>query len=323
MRICVLWRPGRNTELHSRFSGQPLADSSLEEAEHHRDALSDLGHTAELLRWDPAAPPLRPLVEGDHDLVFNASSLQEVALLATLGLPFAGSGPELVALDKATRKRVLAENGIPTPEHCVLHTAIDAELIPLDPPYFVKPVAGRGSQGITDESVALDRPALGRAVRAVIDGVGQAALVERYVHGIELTVGVLGDPPEALPVLEIEYADGARANTFENKQDREVFHCPARVDPAVQRRAAATALQTFRALGARDFARVDMIFEPETGRCQVLELNTFAGLHLRRGDERALHASYIGVMAERAGLGAEGVYGPILEAAARRLQVSV
>jgi len=332
LKIVVLWRPGRNIEWQMKYAGVQLADDAREEAEMHRDGLVEAGHDAFLLQWTPG--DLTGMATRIHDdgvdLVFNASSLEEVAFLELAGIPFCGSGLDLVALDKATRKKLLIHHAVPTApfvvfdsDHRSRGTVHDTSEIsswepapPLAYPLFVKPVRGRGSSGISDESIVTSREHLTKQVKKIVKTMDQGALVEAYLKGREVTVGVLGYPERTLTPLEIEY-NQARTNTYEHKMDNEIMHCPARLDEKGLERVRDTALKAFCALGARDFGRVDMIVTDD-GTPWVLELNTFAGLQILRGNEKHLHQSYIGAMAKAMGMTRADMMGRIIESAAGR-----
>ena len=290
MKICVLHRPFRNTEWQTKFSGRTFADDAIEEARHHAAAIAANGHETTIVTWSQDLQEnIRNLQAGNFDLVANASSLQEVALLELLRMRFMGSGLNLVALDKATRKRLWKESGIRTPAHAVIEKISDLESVELPEfPLFVKPVRGRGSAGITDESICYDVEQVCKACERIITTMDQGALVEEYIQGMEVTVGVIGNAPDilVLPPLEIEYSGTAKTNTFEHKEDREIFHCPARLDDAVIEQIKAAARAAFVSLNARDFGRVDFIYDPKRGKPYALELNTFAGLQIPAGRKR-------------------------------------
>lgn len=323
MRICVLHRPYRNSEWQTKFSGQAFPDDAIEEAKHHAAAIAANGHETEIVTWQQdLGEDLRQLQHGNFDLVVNESSLEEVALLELLRLPFLGSGLNLVSLDKATRKRLWREAGVLTPGHCLITRMEQLPSASLPAyPLFVKPVRGRGSAGITDESIVHDREQLERACRRILQTMQQGALVEEYIQGTEVTVGLIGngEAVEVLPPLEIEYSQGARTNSFLHKQDREVFHCPARLPESALGQLRRAARSAFLALDARDFGRVDFIYDQARQQPYALELNTFAGLQILTGQEQHLHQSYIGQMAKTLGWNAEDLFGRLLAAAGSRL----
>jgi len=334
IKIAVFWRPGRNVAWQSQYLGQEFPDDAKEEATLHRDGLREAGYAAELVQWRSEDLPgmLDELRGGGYDMVFNASSLPEVAFLEISGIPYSGSGLDLVGLDKATRKKLWVYHGVPTAPFVVvdrddragghvlgLSQISDASWTPpapLDYPMFVKPVRGRGSAGITDDSIVYDREALFRQAASIVERIDQGALVESYLSGKEVTVGVLGNPPLVLTPLEIEY-NQARTNTFIHKQDNEIMHCPARLPADQLEKVKDVAMRAFLAVGARDFGRIDTIVD-EAGTVAVLELNTFAGLQIITGDEEHLHASYIGSMARTMGMDRADVLGRIVDSARRR-----
>lgn len=323
MRICVLNRPGRNTEWQTRFTGRKLPDDSLEEASHHAAAVRACGHEVDLLTWSGSLrDDLERLKKGGYDLVVNASSLQEVALLEFARLRFMGSGLDLVVMDKASRKQLWITDSVPTPPYMLVDDPSALAGLQRPPfPLFVKPARGRGSAGISDDSIVNTMEELERACRRVISTMDQAALVEKYVAGTEVTVGLIGNGPDltALPPLEIEY-NGSKTNTYEHKQDHEVFHCPARLAPDILEVLRETAKRAFVSLGARDFARVDFIYDHEAGIPYVLEINTFAGLQILDGSQRHLHSSYIGKMAEAVGWDSAALFRRLIDATLRRYE---
>ncbi|MHB0886641.1 MAG: D-alanine--D-alanine ligase family protein [Bacillota bacterium] len=322
MRIGVLHRPYRNSEWQTRFTGKTFPDDAIEEARHHADAIAANGHDVEILTWSQdARVNIGRLKNGRYDLVVNASSLPEVAALELVGLPYLGSGLNVVALDKATRKRLWHESGVLTPRFVRIDDPARLDEASLPPfPLFVKPVRGRGSSGITDESIVNSLPELERTCLRVVRSLGQSALVEEYVQGTEVTVGLIGngDSLTVLPPLEIEYS-GARTNTYEHKQDREIFHCPARLDEEALAKIRQAAAAAFLSLEARDFGRVDFIYDRERGLPYALELNTFAGLQILSGAEINLHSSYIGKMAEQLGWTSADLFRHLLGAVEKRL----
>jgi D-alanine-D-alanine ligase len=336
LRIGVFVRPGRNVEMQKAYSGKEIPDDALEEATLLRDGLREAGHDARLVAWrgDDLAGVFEELKGQAIEMVFNASSDREVCFLHAAGIPYCGSGPVLVTANKATRKKIMLQDGVPTspfvlvmPEGLARGKELSVSDLrngwapsePMRYPLFVKPVEGRGSSGITDDSIVTNGGTLLRQVEMIVGRLGQGALVENHLQGREVTVGVVGDPPVALAPLEIEY-NRAKTNSFAHKMDNEILHCPARLSEAAMSRVKAVALEAFDVLGARDFARVDTIVD-EDGRPTVLELNTFPGLHVRDGSERRLHASYIGTIARAMGLPRDRLLGAIVDSARRRQRV--
>lgn len=254
-------------------------------------ALRELGHLP--LPLEAGFDLAGRLRELGPDLVFNlATGLGEkkrqanvVALLEVCGVPFTGSPLEshVLALHKPLAKMVFRHWGIPTPAFQVFEDA-DA---PLDPdlpfPVIVKPSSEGSGVGIGPEAVAGDEGALRAAVRRVLSGYGQPALAEQFVPGREFTVGVLGnDPPQVLTPEELllPAAEGGEAAVYgylAKERDEVGRACPPDLPPEKRREIEALALLSFRALGCRDCARVDIRMDP-AGRPFVLEVNTVPGL---------------------------------------------
>ena len=192
------------------------------------------------------------------------------ALLRRQGVPHTGSSPEASrrAFDKSKSKPVIAAAGIPTPTFEFLRKG-QTRTLPL--PVVVKPVRQGSSVGVsrvfqeTDWVAALD----------LALGLDEIALVEEYVPGRELTVGVVGDV--VLPLLEIVAPDGFfdyRAK-YTNGVSQHVL--PADIPAETVRACQAAALATFRALGCSGMGRVDIRLRPD-GEIFVLELNNIPGM---------------------------------------------
>jgi D-alanine-D-alanine ligase len=203
--------------------------------------------------------------------------------LESRGLPYTGSGPEgsRVAFDKIeSKKRFLAE-GIPTPrsrsgtftpeEKTHVNGRAASLIDELRFPLVFKPARQGSSVGLQ----FVDNPAdAARAAEKVLE-FDDTVLVEERVMGRELTVSVLEN--EVLPVVEIRPRRGAY--TYENKytQGATEYFCPAELDPGVTARVQAVGLAAFRAVGARDYGRVDVMLDG-AGRPFVLEVNTLPGM---------------------------------------------
>ncbi len=205
-------------------------------------------------------------------------------LLNALGLPYAGGSPENLdaCLDKANAKAQLLRRHVPTAPYQVFSTPHDAlASVPL--PAIVKPVAEDCSMGITREAVVHDEASLRRRVEYVLDTYHQPALVEMFLDGREFNISVWGNGAETfvLPIAESEY-DGwdphLRVMNFDakwNDQSPEYntfrILCPAPVDDVLAARIRKVALNAYKAMGCRDYARVDM--RQKDGKLYVLEVN--------------------------------------------------
>jgi D-alanine-D-alanine ligase len=128
-----------------------------------------------------------------------------------------------------------------------------------------------------------DPSSLNAAVRAVVEQYRQDALVEEYIDGREICIGLLGnDPVEFLPPVELDFSDRElRLMTWDDKYHQRTDEprkvCPARLDDALRNQLNELALATFRACRLRDYARVDIRLD-HSGRPFVLEINSMASL---------------------------------------------
>mgnify|MGYP000998798554 FL=1 len=162
MKVGVFWRKFRNVELQKRLSQDNIYDDAYDEAFQHMTAIKEAGFDAALIEWkkDPKET-LKELLRQKIDMIFNASSLKEVAFLEAFGIPFVGSGLDLIATSKAARKKLVAFHKLPTPKFFVTKNSKEIPEHSLKYPLFVKPVSGRGSAGISEENVVKSQ--IGRA----------------------------------------------------------------------------------------------------------------------------------------------------------------
>ena len=217
------------------------------------------------------------------DAVFNAlhgrfgedGVIQGV--LDWLGIPYTHSPARAsaIAMDKAASRLVFAEAGLPVARGLVISPEALAEADPMPLPYVIKPVAEGSSVGVHILREGDNRrEALARAWRF-----GDDILVEEYVPGRELTVGVLDD--RALTVTDITARGGFY--DYESKYgangSRHVL--PAVVHPDIAASAMRMAVEAHRALGCRGATRADFRYDDtqgEPGRLVLLEVNTQPGM---------------------------------------------
>jgi len=198
-------------------------------------------------------------------------------LLEDRGFAYTGSGPEAsrLGMDKLAAKAAFRAQGVPTPRSVAFSAAEPLTDIArwaeaLGFPLVVKPRAQGSSIGVT---IVREPQALGPAVAEALR-YGSCGLMETFVPGRELTVGILDE--EALPIIELrphrEFFD------FEAKyQAGETEHLfDVLLSPELYREVQEAALAAYRALGCRGFARVDLRLSPEP-RPYILEVNTIPG----------------------------------------------
>jgi D-alanine-D-alanine ligase len=196
-------------------------------------------------------------------------------LLELAGVPYVGAGvlASALCMDKDVFKAVLRDHGIPVTDNVTLRIG-DAPRNPFGYPCFVKPARLGSSVGITK---AHDEAELRAGVQLAFEH-DEKVLVERFVQGTEVEVGVLGNlqPVASLPgeivVTQNEWYD-YEAKYDEGEMDLVV---PARVTEAQLRRAQDLAVQAFVAVDCEGMARADL-FVREDGEVLVNELNTIPG----------------------------------------------
>jgi D-alanine-D-alanine ligase len=259
---------------------------SLRSAARVEDALGRLGHEVDAI--DVGADLVKRLA-GQPDVAFVAmhgvggedGTAQE--LLEILEIPFTGPGAAACArcIDKVIAKHAMREAEIATPDWFAFNQAAFRELGAADAlgrleqslgfPLVIKPSRGGSSLGVKFAANQEEVPGALVAAFSYDDRV----LIERYVHGRELAVSVVGE--EALPIVEAIPAEGDRYD-FEARYEigRTRFVCPAELGDEEERAVTEAALATYRALGCSGFARIDLILDADGP--WVLEANAIPGL---------------------------------------------
>ena len=217
------------------------------------------------------------------DVVFNAlhgrfgedGTIQ--GILDWLGIPYTHSGvrASAVAMDKQAAKAVFAAAGLPVPKGRVMPVAELADADPIALPYVVKPVNEGSSVGVEIMRQGGNR----RAEVAATWRFGTQVLVEEYIPGRELTVGVMGD--RALTVTDITPAEGFYDYQAKYAEGGSAHALPAKVHPDIYASAMDIALRAHQALGCRGASRADIRYDDtagEPGRLVLLEVNTQPGL---------------------------------------------
>jgi D-alanine-D-alanine ligase len=294
-------------------------------------SLAGLGHEVE--RVGGGVDLARQLVAGRRwDLVFNIAEgvrgrsreAQVPAVCELFDQAYVFSDPLTcaVTLDKAVAKRLVRDCGLPTAPFAVVAEPDDADRVDLPAPLFVKPAAEGSSKGIERRSKVERREDLRGVCAELLAAHGQPVLVEAYLPGREVTVGIVGNAPgkaldssavaEVVGVMEIAIVEGEdrEAYTAENKADWERRMSYRLLDgeplAAASRK---LALAAFAALGCRDAARVDLRCDGAGQPC-FLEVNPLPGLNPKSGD--------LPLMAGLAGIGHRDLLGRIVEASRRR-----
>jgi D-alanine-D-alanine ligase len=191
-------------------------------------------------------------------------------ILAARGIPFTGADAKTsrIAFDKEKTKEKFRAAGVPTPEGQLVGRLDE---VTLSLPLFVKPNEQGSSVGTHP---ATTRDELAAALEDALK-FGPRALVERFIRGRELTVGVLGD--QALPLVEIHPLDGFYDYTNKYTKGRTEYFCPALLPDDVTRAIQQHALAAHRSLGRTVYSRIDFLLEKDLNP-YCLEVNTLPGM---------------------------------------------
>lgn len=193
--------------------------------------------------------------------------------LEKLSVPYTGCDSEAsrIAFDKVLTKERCIEAGIPTAKFVVIESEKTPWPMGWQPPVVVKPVRQGSSVGLQFvDRVADWSDALREAFRY-----DSQLLAEEKILGRETTVGILADTP--LPVVEVRPKSGGYDYRNKYTAGNTDYFCPADFDAATTKAIQEAALGAFRAIGGRDYARVDVMVRPD-GAPIVLEVNTLPGM---------------------------------------------
>jgi D-alanine-D-alanine ligase len=257
--------------------GGPSAERevSLKSGAAVSSALKSLGH--EVFDLDPRTPDW--VLPEKTQVVFLAlhgtygedGTVQR--RLDECGVPYTGCGTEAsrVAFDKVLTKKRCQESGVPTARFVVLDSASATWPRGWNPPVVLKPVRQGSSVGLQFvERVADFAAALTEAFRF-----DSQVLMEEKIIGRETTVGLLGE--QALPLVEVRPHSGAYDYQSKYTSGATEYLCPAPFDEITTKRIQAAGMRAFKAIGGRDYGRVDVMVR-QNGDPVVLEVNTLPGM---------------------------------------------
>lgn len=314
-----------NRKGSSNFSGIGEPDKGPEDAFEEYDsaetikaikrAVESMGHV--VVRLGGGKKFLENILKEKVDFVFNISEglgnyrsreAQVPSVLEMLDIPYSGADPQCLAicLDKDLTKKLVSREGICTPLWNVISKrqlgSVNWSSIPL--PAFVKPVWEGSSKGIRTGSLVWKQDELELSVTEIINYYEQPVIVEEFVPGEEVTVGIIGNlPPAELKLFGImrvipRKEDNNFVYSLEVKRDYENlvdYECPAKLEQKTIRLINEYSRKVFEVLGCRDFARLDFRISPE-GRPYFLEINPLAGLNPKSSDlvimAKSLNISY-------------------------------
>jgi D-alanine-D-alanine ligase len=259
------------------------------------EALVKLGHEPVLYELDGTQKSLVGLARTDGDLVFNlaesfadddSADFKIAAFLELLGKRYTGTGTHglLLAQDKAIAKKIFAFHGIHTPTFAKSFRGRLDFSHDLQFPVIVKPAREDGSIGIEFSAVVNSIRELMERMDWLHANFDSPVLIEEYIDGREMYVGVLGnDKPEALPVVELDLSKlpdgtpriaaaevkwGKGTKAYRDTKSAIATDLPEDTIATLQH----TAVAAYQALELRDYGRVDMRLQGD-GTVQVIEVN--------------------------------------------------
>jgi D-alanine-D-alanine ligase len=258
-------------------------------------ALEAEGHTVTMLGGGREF--LDKILHDKVDFVFNIAEgrgtyrsreAQVPSILEMLDIPYSGSDPQCLAicLDKPLTKKLVASAVVSTPNWRVINDRqdlrqIDSRDFPF--PAIVKPAYEGSSKGIRLTSVVEDAKQAIEVIESLLEKYHQPAMMEEVILGDEVTVGIIGNSsPKVLGMMRIlpKQKNGYFLYTLEVKRnylELVDYECPAGLEERVLRRIQSSSLRAFRALGCRDFARLDFRISA-AGVPFFLEINPLPGL---------------------------------------------
>jgi len=193
--------------------------------------------------------------------------------LEELGVPYTGCDPEAsrVGFNKVLTKERCIAVGVPTAKYLIIESPNTPWPRGWNPPVVIKPVCQGSSVGLEFVDRVADWPhALGESMRH-----DSNVFIEERILGREVTVGILGDT--VLPLIEVRPKQGVLDYHNKYTPGATEYFCPALFDEAITRNIQQAGLGAFRAIGGRDYARVDVMIRA-SGEPVVLEVNTLPGM---------------------------------------------
>src|SRR5215213_706458 len=298
LKIIVLYDRWESEEDESGTNGKAPLVRTLDKKEVEEeviDALTKLGHEPTLHVLDGSLKSLHALPKLDCHVIFNLSEsfggndtadYNIAAYLELVGKPFTGAGSHglMLAQDKSVAKKIFAFHGIHTPIFARSFRGRLAFSDELHFPVIVKPMREDGSIGIEFNAVVSSIKELMERIDWLHEQFDSPILIEEYVEGREMYVGVLGNEnPAALPVIELDLSKlpegtpkiagaevkwGKGTAAYRDTKSAVAENLPEETVALMQQ----TAIAAYQALELRDYGRVDMRLKPD-GTVTVIEVN--------------------------------------------------
>jgi D-alanine-D-alanine ligase len=278
------------------------------------NVLRGMGHAVALL--GDGREFLDKVLAEKPDFVFNFAEGEGVsrsrearvpAVLEMLGIPFTGSDPFTMAvtLDKDCAKKLVALAGVAVPHSFALEADAPVASIPIETlkfPLVIKPAWEGSSKGILSKCFVNEAAKIAGLVDSLRQGHPQTILLEEYIAGAELTVGLLGNnPPSVLGIMHVVPNEASEHFIYSleikrNFRQLVTYESPPRMPTATLAAVERSARIAFGVLGCRDVARID--FRVRDGVPYFLEVNPLPGLNPLDSD-LVLMANLLGWSYER------------------------
>lgn len=288
---------GAPDDAHEEFDS-PVTIAAIAEA------LQSLGHS--VVELGDGKPLVRKLLADPPDFVFNISEGEGVgrnrearvpAVCELLGIPYTGSDPLTLAaaLDKDMTRRIVGDAGITLPKGFVLNpppTPYDGDGCEFPAlleahgftfPVIAKPVCEGSSKGIRNRCLIRSAEEFAPVLVELWTNYRQPVLVEEFIAGDEVTVGVIGNsPPQVLGCMKVvpNTPTSEFVYSLEVKRNWEQlvsYECPAQLPRGVREALEQEALAAYEAMGCRDVARMD--FRIRDGVPYFIEVNPLPGMN--------------------------------------------
>ncbi|MBI2836173.1 MAG: ATP-grasp domain-containing protein [Chloroflexi bacterium] len=328
MKIGLAFDLKEKVPAHHRQTDDALEEyDSRETVDGIAGALTALGHSPVLLGG--GRDLLEAVLREKVDLVFNISEglgnyrsreAQVPGVLEMLDIPYTGSDPQCLAicLDKPLTKQLVALAGISVPQSRTISNINELadtgwEDFPL--PAIIKPAHEGSSKGVLSSCFVNSAREIDEVSRNWLERYRQPVMVEEFIGGDEITVGVVGNThPRVIGIMRIlpRNTEAPFVYSLEVKRDWERlvdYECPAKLDPHVLKAIEDASLRLFSVLGCRDFARIDFRLGAG-GTPYFLEINPLPGLNPRSSD--------LVILAKKMGWSYEALIGAVLGAALER-----
>ena len=278
-------KEGDPEDLNAEFDFAEVVDSVKSAIEANGYKVVSIGNVKRLLSMLP---------DLNVDIVFNICEglgsrnreAQVPVILDTFGIPYIGSDglTMSIALDKIMTKKILMQEGIPTPRYLGVNRMDD--LLNLDHmgfPLIVKLRNEGTSKGLSDNSVVHNKKELKKQTEFLFNRYDNSPLsIEKLITGKEVTVPIIGNSPaEVFPSVQCSIKDqldlGEMIYTYERVSTELDYICPSKINKRLEKKVRDLALRTYRAVDCLDFGRIDFRVD-EDGNPYVLEINPLPSL---------------------------------------------